>query len=189
MARLTRVESQAQTRQKLLDAARDMFSRDGYAATSIDRIADAAGFSKGAVYSNFAGKEAIFLEVLEALGQASLGPLLEAIDIAPGADAVVELLVAWADDRSQSGNWSLTILEHARTADRDAQSLERQREILRSHWRQLGERLVGKFPEVSAGPEILGALIHELAYAPAMTFVSRPRAGDLVRLSLKAILA
>ena len=74
MPRLSRVESQALTRARLLDAAQDLFRREGYATTSVDRIAEAAGYSKGAFYSNFEGKEAIFLAVLDAQSQESLDP-------------------------------------------------------------------------------------------------------------------
>jgi AcrR family transcriptional regulator/uncharacterized protein YbjT (DUF2867 family) len=66
MARLSRIESQSRTRERLLAAARQMFVRNGYARTSLDGIAEAAGFSKGAVYSNFESKEALFLELLQA---------------------------------------------------------------------------------------------------------------------------
>ncbi len=65
MARLTRVESRQRTREKLLEAARHTFTRAGYAGTSVDMIAEAAGFSKGALYSNFESKEAIFLDLLQ----------------------------------------------------------------------------------------------------------------------------
>ena len=39
------------TRERLLAAARELFRKQGYATTSIERIAEAAGYSKGAVYS------------------------------------------------------------------------------------------------------------------------------------------
>jgi AcrR family transcriptional regulator len=44
-----------------------MFLRDGYFATSLDKVADAAGYSKGAVYSNFASKDELCLAVLDSL--------------------------------------------------------------------------------------------------------------------------
>src|SRR3712207_29052 len=65
MARLKRHEKQAETRERLLEAATRVFARRGYAAASIEEIAEEAGFSHGAVYSNFAGKEALFLAVYE----------------------------------------------------------------------------------------------------------------------------
>ncbi len=65
MTRLTRAQSQARTRELILAAARAAFIRDGFARTSLESIAEAAGFSKGAVYSNFESKDALFLELLE----------------------------------------------------------------------------------------------------------------------------
>lgn len=62
--RLTRAENQARTRALLLDAAARTFARKGYAAASVDEIAAAAGFSVGAVYSNFSGKEQLFAELM-----------------------------------------------------------------------------------------------------------------------------
>lgn len=67
MARLTRAESQARTRTKLCETAQRLFLRDGYHATSLEKVADAAGFSKGAVYSNFGSKDELCLVVLDAL--------------------------------------------------------------------------------------------------------------------------
>lgn len=46
-------------------AGLDAFSRDGYHATSLEGIANEAGFSKGAVYSNFTGKPDLFLALME----------------------------------------------------------------------------------------------------------------------------
>jgi TetR/AcrR family transcriptional regulator, transcriptional repressor of aconitase len=66
LRRLTRSQSQARTRERLLQAAREAFLRDGFARTSVESIAEAAGLSKGAVYSNFEGKDELFLELLEA---------------------------------------------------------------------------------------------------------------------------
>ena len=56
MARLTREQSQAITRERILSAAGDVVARDGYDGASVDRIAEAAGYSKGAFYSNFSSK-------------------------------------------------------------------------------------------------------------------------------------
>jgi AcrR family transcriptional regulator len=62
--RLTRVESQQQTRQHLLDAAEDLFRRQGLHRTTVGQIADKAGYTAGALYSNFANKEELALAVL-----------------------------------------------------------------------------------------------------------------------------
>jgi AcrR family transcriptional regulator len=63
--RLNRQESRLETRTKLLDSAAQLFARGGYEGASVDLIAESAGYSKGAFYSNFESKEAIFLELLD----------------------------------------------------------------------------------------------------------------------------
>lgn len=187
MPRLSRAESQALTLQRLLASARELFRRDGYAATSVERIAEDAGYSKGAFYSNFDSKEAIFLAVLDAQGQQGLTPLLESITAAPSRDAIIDLLVDWSNDRSRSGSWSLTILEHARLSP-GSPSLRQQEAIIRGHWWQLGACLLARFPGIAHRAEVLGALLHEIAYAPALTFISPPAAGDVMRLALAGLL-
>ena len=63
--RLTRRESQELTKQRLLDVAVGVFKEKGFEHTSVDEIAERAGYSKGAVYSNFASKEELALAVLD----------------------------------------------------------------------------------------------------------------------------
>ncbi len=63
--RLTRAESQAATRAALLRSAADLFTRTGYGGTSIEAITEAAGFTRGAFYSNFASKDELFLALVE----------------------------------------------------------------------------------------------------------------------------
>lgn len=65
MARVTREESQARTRTLLLDAAAHEFADHGFGGASLDRIAERAGFSRGAVYSNFTDKADLFVAVLD----------------------------------------------------------------------------------------------------------------------------
>lgn len=62
---LTRRERQEQTREQLLDAAAIVFARRGYHEASVEEIASEAGFSTGAVYSNFSGKEDLFLALAD----------------------------------------------------------------------------------------------------------------------------
>ena len=64
--RLTRAEQREKTRVCLVQAAAKVFSRRGYAKASLDEVAEEAGFTKGAVYSNFKGKEDLFLATIDA---------------------------------------------------------------------------------------------------------------------------
>lgn len=58
--RLTRAEAQALTRRRVLDAAAEVFGDKGFRAASLNDVADRAGYTIGAVYSNFAGKDELF---------------------------------------------------------------------------------------------------------------------------------
>jgi AcrR family transcriptional regulator len=62
---LTRRQKQEQTRQRLLDAAARVFARRGYQQATLEEIANEAGFTIGAVYSNFSGKEDLFLALAD----------------------------------------------------------------------------------------------------------------------------
>jgi len=63
--RLTRRQSKANTRERLLAAARSAFASNGFHGASVEEIASLAGFSTGALYSNFDGKEDLFLVLME----------------------------------------------------------------------------------------------------------------------------
>jgi AcrR family transcriptional regulator len=63
--RPSRAEKQANTRAELIQAAARVYARRGFQAATIEEIAEQAGYSHGAVYSNFAGKEDLFLAVFE----------------------------------------------------------------------------------------------------------------------------
>ena len=62
--RISRSERKARTREELLVAARRVFLRRGFHGATLEEIADEAGYTKGAVYSNFAGKDDLFLALL-----------------------------------------------------------------------------------------------------------------------------
>ncbi|QZH63972.1 TetR/AcrR family transcriptional regulator [Mycolicibacterium farcinogenes] len=78
-ARLTRAEAQARTRAALLDAAAQTCARKGYAAASVDEIAAAAGYSVGAVYSNFSSKEQLFSELMNERASGRLDQVVQTI--------------------------------------------------------------------------------------------------------------
>ena len=77
---MTRAERKAQTREELLDAALRLFQARGFHATSLDQVAAEAGYTKGAVYSNFSSKEDLFFGVYERRVEETLPALREALD-------------------------------------------------------------------------------------------------------------
>src|SRR6187402_2375561 len=73
--RETRSEKQARTRAELLATATEVFAERGYDGASVEEIAERAGYSHGAVYSNFAGKADLFLAVFDRYMEERAGEL------------------------------------------------------------------------------------------------------------------
>lgn len=73
--RQTREESRAKTRADLLDAARELFARQGFEGSSVEQISEAAGYSRGAFYSNFTTKEDLLIALIERCFQQDLDDL------------------------------------------------------------------------------------------------------------------
>lgn len=63
--RMTRPEQRQRTRAELLEAAVELFTANGYAGTSVDAIAERAGYTSGAVYDHFASKQGVLVATVE----------------------------------------------------------------------------------------------------------------------------
>jgi len=87
--RRTQAERTSATRRALLDAARDQFAEGGYAGTGRERVAAAAGVTRGALHHHFGTKEGLFRAVVEEL-EAGLAAQVAAAAMA-GSDPVDEL--------------------------------------------------------------------------------------------------
>jgi AcrR family transcriptional regulator len=189
VARLTREQSQAVTRAKLLASARALVARVGYENASVDAIAEEAGFSKGAFYSNFSSKEEIFLELLEThAGQ----DIVEISALLEGVTDPYELIRAirqWSAGRATDPTWGLLALELFRHARREATFGDRHATLFRNQWTGLGKILLRLFPEgaAPADPEALGGIVFELTYGAASSFTQGPSVGDLVELALTSL--
>lgn len=67
--KLTRERRRQLTRDVLIAAATEVFARRGYEGASLDEIAESAGFTRGAIYKNFGGKEELFFCVIDRLNE------------------------------------------------------------------------------------------------------------------------
>ena len=79
------------TRERLLATAETMFLTRGFAGTAVDAIADEAGYTTGAVYSNFGGKADLFLAVLEKAAEEQLAAIRAALEAARTDEQRLEL--------------------------------------------------------------------------------------------------
>jgi AcrR family transcriptional regulator len=100
--RLTKAEAKARTRELLLDAAAHTFAQKGFAGASVDEIAEAAGYTVGALYSNFGSKEGLFVDVMRSRASDRINEAIQIVnegDAGEGARlrALGQLLVNVAD--------------------------------------------------------------------------------------------
>lgn len=109
---LSRAERQANTRTELIDAAERLFSAQGFHATSLDAVADDAGYTKGAVYSNFASKEDLFFAVYERRVERHLEQAKETLAGNGGPERGVLSMIAEASARRERDDgWLAVFLE------------------------------------------------------------------------------
>jgi AcrR family transcriptional regulator len=107
----TRAERQAQTRGELIDAGERLFTRQGFHATSVAHVAAEAGYTTGAVYSNFASKEDLFFAVYERRVEAAVRHAERAFEELSPAAALERLSVDTAARRGRDDGWLAVFLE------------------------------------------------------------------------------
>ena len=140
MARLSRAEQGERNRELVLAAARRVFLERGYAGASLDVIAEDAGFSKGVVYSQFAGKPDLFLALLERR-IAERAEQNEHVSAGlAGLDGLAALLQSNARRSEQGTDWSRLLIEFRVIATRDPS--------LNDRYSALHARTVDHFTEI-----------------------------------------
>lgn len=95
--RLTRVEQRELTRQRVLDAAEELFTERGFLGVTVDQIAALAGFTIGAVYSNFAGKDELFMAVIERWSETDFDEIRSGLGPRVTDAARLDALRHWVD--------------------------------------------------------------------------------------------
>jgi len=101
----------AETRRLLLDAAREIFVRDGYERAQINQIAAAAGRTKGAVYGHFKDKEDLFLALFEERSKQDMEAVVARMGT--GVDKTVNFrgLRSFFSEQASDKSWGILTLE------------------------------------------------------------------------------
>ena len=138
------------TRQRLLDAATEVFAEVGLDATSVESVCERAGFTRGAFYSNFASKEEMFLELAASVARSRVSEVEArvaelagegALDATPAtAVALVErVLDLPGDDRLGVLLMSEIRIHALRNAAMADAFLEQDQELRRNIARMIGD--------------------------------------------------
>jgi AcrR family transcriptional regulator len=127
--RETRGEKQARTRAELIATAATVFARRGYKGASVEEIAEEAGYSHGAVYSNFESKADLFLAVFEEYMAARVREFAET-QLALAEDAPIEararaLADQWMERLERDRDSVLLHMEFIAHAGRDSELARR----------------------------------------------------------------
>jgi AcrR family transcriptional regulator len=129
VARLTRSERRERTREDLVAAADELFTTRGFHATALDQIAARAGYTKGAVYSNFASKEDLFFAVFERRSE-EMRRIIESLfaEHEPG-DALDRLASETIERRGRDDGWLAVFFEFWAHVIRNPELRERFAEV------------------------------------------------------------
>lgn len=109
--RLTRAEKRERTYEELLLAAEKLFVERGFHATSVDEIAFEAGYTKGAVYSNFESKEDLFFAVYERRADRGLAEVEQILRENGPAEGLELLASDAAQRRGRDDGWLAVYFE------------------------------------------------------------------------------
>jgi AcrR family transcriptional regulator len=145
------VEQTERNRSLVLSAARRVFVERGYHAATLEQIAEAAGFSKGVVYSQFESKADLFMALLEERIEERAAENAEIVDGLAGGAALAALLDHFVKRSQATPEWGLLLSEfrvHAarnpelnhRYAVAHARTVERLSQVLETVYSRAGEK-------------------------------------------------
>ena len=118
--RLSREQSREQTRERLLAASHVVFTQKGFTLASVEEISAAAGYSRGAFYSNFDDKTELFFELLRRESveiEAEFHRLLQAPKV--DVEQLVEQITAYYSELFKQDACSLLWMEAKIVSVRD----------------------------------------------------------------------
>lgn len=118
--RLTREQSRDQTRERLLDAAQGMFMKKGFVGASVEDIALAAGYTRGAFYSNFGSKAELLVELLRRDHEAMQADLRAIFETETSREEMEARVTAYYSRMAQDNKVFLLWVEAKLLAARDA---------------------------------------------------------------------
>ena len=145
-ARLTRTERKARTRVDLLAAARRVFVERGFHAATLDDIAEEAGYTKGAVYSNFRGKDDLFLALLADHYEQRIGThraLFDALDLETVEDTQTAIARIMYEAYEREPAWWALTADFSTHASRDPELSRRLRALRERFLAAMAELIVG----------------------------------------------
>jgi AcrR family transcriptional regulator len=181
--KLTRERRRQQTRDVLIEAATEVFARRGYEGASLDEIAQTAGFTRGAIYKHFAGKEELFFAVSDGANQrviesfraiAPSDPDSREWDVARLGDLWRSSVLDVDDLLAIGMEYQLYVLRNPAARKRAAANMRRTRELVTAFIEEVAERtgMTLRLPAPTLAKVILAA-------ADGLNYAARVDGEDL----------
>jgi len=168
-----RRQPREKTREELLDAAARVFARRGFHGASVEAVSEEAGFSTGAVYSNFGGKEDLFLALWEQRTERRSRELRDVFARAGGArEGLAPAAADVAEHMRSERDWFLLYLEFLLHAARDRRFARRFARVRKEGVAQLADGLAEGLKQAgidsSIEPLELATAVRGLSYGLAL---------------------
>lgn len=124
---LTQERRRQLTRDHLLTAAAQVFAERGFHGATLDEVARVAGFTKGAVYSNFKNKDDLFLALFKANYEREMAQLVATLEAStiPAVERLSDFVALIQEEARRSPNSALLYLEFWMYASRNPEARER----------------------------------------------------------------
>ena len=159
----TQGERRAETRQRLLDAAAELFAERGIEGSSVDAIAERAERTSGAIYDHFDGKAGLLFALLE--GWVDDVAVTIGAELATATSLDERLASLWrnvSDPRTGDGRWIALEHELWSYAARNEDARDHLARRYRAAWRGVDEAVStwdGVDDRVGTGPALIGTLL------------------------------
>lgn len=195
--RLTRAETQALTRERLIEAAQQEIARHG-AAVSIRDIAKSAGYTQGAFYAHFASKHFLLLELMREHMAREIDALQQLLAAGETEGGVQARVARWLENLNVDRDWSMLSIELQLHANRDRAFARKYDDLVARHRGAMGQLVVRLFEELGrtppAAPVEIAATLQALATGFALqrrrTARGQPDpSGVLIKLVLQSLIA
>jgi AcrR family transcriptional regulator len=188
--KLTRERRRQQTRDVLVEAATEVFARRGYEGASLEEIAETAGFTRGAIYKHFSGKEELFFAVTDAVNQRVIEAFRAIAPDSPDAREwdIARLADMWrasvlVDDILAIGmEHQLYVLRNPSARERDAAHRRKNRELVAAFIEEVADRtgMTLRLPAPTLASVILAA-------ADGLNYAARVDGEDLFAAFLEVL--
>ncbi|WP_238013821.1 helix-turn-helix domain-containing protein [Dactylosporangium sp. AC04546] len=185
-----------EVRRRLLTVAMRVFAERGYAESRLEDIAHAAGFTKGAVYSNFGSKQGLFGAVLAERASTELTTVMAEVrdteDLATAAGRAAQVVARRIVDDTERGRLGL---EFAALAARDEQArtvlTPLRREQRAAAARSLADAAEHTGTRLAISPDLAALILHCLTNGLSMEHLADAEAvnADAVEKAISAVIA